>query len=147
MRDEPAGLTMMGTARSGEELTYLNCLQSRARSNTTFLPNVDIAEAKRRLWTSKVFLSTAESEPFGITVAEAVAAGCLPLVYDSGGPREIVPFPVLRFSSVLEAKIKLRSALSGRYDGLLSPLQQHIQQFGVDRFRDTVLSKIRAYTM
>jgi len=31
-----------------------------------------------------------EKEPFGITVVEAMSASCVPVVHDSGGPREIV---------------------------------------------------------
>ena len=36
------------------------------------------------------YIHCAENEHFGITIVEAMAAGCVPIVHDSGGPREIV---------------------------------------------------------
>ena len=36
------------------------------------------------------YVHCAENEHFGITIVEAMAAGCVPIVHDSGGPREIV---------------------------------------------------------
>ena len=38
-----------------------------------------------------VYLSLAVNEPFGISVVEAVAAGCVPIVHNSGGIPEFVP--------------------------------------------------------
>jgi len=31
-----------------------------------------------------------KGEHFGITIVEAMSAGCVPVVHDSGGPKEIV---------------------------------------------------------
>jgi glycosyltransferase involved in cell wall biosynthesis len=31
-----------------------------------------------------------EGEHFGITIVEAMSAGCVPVVHDSGGPKEVV---------------------------------------------------------
>ena len=39
---------------------------------------------------AKVYIHCADNEHFGITIVEAMAAGCVPVVHDSGGPREIV---------------------------------------------------------
>jgi glycosyltransferase involved in cell wall biosynthesis len=43
-----------------------------------------------------------EYEHFGISIVEAMSAGCLPVVPDSGGPREYVP-PNLRYRRIEEA--------------------------------------------
>ncbi len=148
-REKNVDLLMMGTARTAEELNYLEYLKTIAKSNVQFLPNVDLEVASRNLWARKVFLCTAESEPFGITVVQAIAAGCLPLVYDDGGPREIVPFSDLRFNSIHEARLKLDLAIKGRYDYLMGPLLRHIRIFGMDRFRDsllTLLEQVRSKT-
>jgi glycosyltransferase involved in cell wall biosynthesis len=40
------------------------------------------------------YVHCAENEHFGITIVEAMAAGCVPVVHDSGGPREIVTVDV-----------------------------------------------------
>lgn len=39
---------------------------------------------------AKAYVHCAEGEHFGITIVEAMASGCVPVVHDSGGPREIV---------------------------------------------------------
>jgi len=39
---------------------------------------------------AKVYLHFMRNEHFGITVVEAMSASCVPIVHDSGGPREIV---------------------------------------------------------
>ena len=36
------------------------------------------------------YVHCAKDEHFGITIVEAMAAGCVPIVHDSGGPIEIV---------------------------------------------------------
>jgi len=143
MRDKDVDLLMMGTARSKQERKYLRFLQAKAQSNTKFLSNVDLNVARRNLWARKIFLFSGDSEPFGMTVVQAIAAGCLPLVYDGGGPREIVPFSELRFKTVEEAKLKLDSALRGQFDYLLEPLQREIKLFGLGRFRKNLLLKAR----
>jgi len=40
---------------------------------------------------AKIFLNTSENEPFGLVIVEAMAYGTLPIVHNSGGPREILP--------------------------------------------------------
>ncbi len=42
------------------------------------------------LGSAKVYLHLMEGEHFGITVVEAMSASCVPVVHDSGGPKEIV---------------------------------------------------------
>ena len=143
IREKNVDLLMMGTARTAEELNYLEFLKVIAKGNLKFLPNVDLDVARRNLWARKVFLCTAESEPFGITVVQAIAAGCLPLVYDNGGPREIVPFSELRFNNIREARLKLDLAIKGRYDYLMGPLLRHIRIFGTDRFRGNLMALLK----
>ena len=52
-----------------------------------------------------------ENEHFGITISEAMAGGCVPVVHDSGGPQETVtPDVGFRWNHVDEA-VKQVSAL------------------------------------
>jgi glycosyltransferase involved in cell wall biosynthesis len=44
----------------------------------------------RVLGEAKVYLHLMQGEHFGITIVEAMSAGCVPIVHDSGGPRETV---------------------------------------------------------
>ncbi len=46
-----------------------------------------------------------EGEHFGISIVEAMALGCLPIVHDSGGMREFVPAQY-RYTSIEQAAEK-----------------------------------------
>ena len=65
----------------------------------------------------------------------SVAAGCVPIVRDEGGVSEIVPYPELRFVTLLDAEEKIRRALNGEFDYLMNKLTAHVQRFGKERFQ------------
>ncbi len=75
--------------------------------NVELLTNVSIADKKLLLRKARYFLHTQRNEPFGLAVAESIMNGCIPLVNDSGGPRELVPYDNLRFNGIEEAKEKI----------------------------------------
>jgi len=130
-------LKMIGRAIKDIEVTHLEWLKAAARNdvNVQFCVNLPQTEVKRLLSSSKVFIHTADAEPFGITIVEAIAAGCIPIVRDDGGTREIVPFEELRFETIEEGREKMRRALKGEYDHLLSKLKEHIRRFDQETFR------------
>ncbi|HEX9239627.1 MAG TPA: glycosyltransferase, partial [Candidatus Bathyarchaeia archaeon] len=53
-----------------------------------------LRKVKDVLGRAMAYVHCAENEHFGITIVEAMAAGCVPIVHDSGGPREIVTIDV-----------------------------------------------------
>jgi glycosyltransferase involved in cell wall biosynthesis len=61
--------------------------------NATKSELLDVLEA------SQYFLHAKQFEHFGIAIAEAIASGCVPLIHDSGGQREIVTDDRLRYRS------------------------------------------------
>jgi glycosyltransferase involved in cell wall biosynthesis len=73
----------------------------------------DVSKERLReiLLSSKVYLHSAINEHFGISIVEAMACGCLPIVHDSGGPREFVPAH-LRYVSTEEAAANIEQAIS-----------------------------------
>jgi len=78
---------------------------------------------------SRYFLHTVVNEPFGLTAVQAMAAGCLPIVHDSGGQRETVPNPRLRYRTLDEAPdmIRFLEALdTTTFESLTTQLQQHV---------------------
>lgn len=50
-------------------------------------------------------------EHFGIAVAEMICAGVLPIVHDSGGVRELVTDPGLRFSDMTDLLQKVMAVM------------------------------------
>jgi len=94
-----------------EMITELNI-----RDRTEVLTNVSFSEFLEALLTAKVFLRTLPHEPFGMSVVEAMAAGCVPIVPRDGGPW----FDILEgkegvygfsYGSISEAAEKIRMLL------------------------------------
>lgn len=82
------------------------------------LSNVQIVEdpsedhVARLLARHRIFVYPGHWEHFGLVTVEAIWAGLLPIVHDSGGQREIVSLSELRFSDVAEMTAKVKWALS-----------------------------------
>ena len=90
-----------------------------------------------KLRNSKVYFHCRYDEPFGITVIEAIAAGCIPIVPNSSAHPETVPFAELRYKEncIDDAREKLTSAINGKFDYLIPKLQNHIMQFDEKNFQ------------
>lgn len=75
-------------------------------------------------------------EPFGIAVAEMVAAGCIPFVPDNGGLVEIVEEPELRYRDPSDAVAKIDAVLRDpqRQRQLAAGLAQRAGRFSTERF-------------
>ena len=62
--------------------------ESPANGRTIFNPPMETYH--KLLGEAKVYLHLMKGEHFGITIVEAMSAGCVPVVHDSGGSKEIV---------------------------------------------------------
>src|SRR3989442_8454566 len=72
-----------------ERRSYSDMLREAAPSNVSFVL-APLRKVKDILGRAKVYAHCALNEHFGITIVEAMAAGCVPVVHDSGGARQIV---------------------------------------------------------
>ncbi len=72
-----------------ERESYLQHLKDTAPTNVSFVMS-PLRRVKDLLAKAKIYVHSALNEHFGISIVEAMAAGCVPVVHDSGGPREIV---------------------------------------------------------
>jgi len=81
-------LCILGLAGSNAYLKRLKALVRRRgiERSTTFLVDASLEHVKRTLGQAKVFIHPCQKEPFGIAVVEAMAAGCVPIVYKDWGP-------------------------------------------------------------
>ncbi|MCW4016270.1 MAG: glycosyltransferase, partial [Candidatus Bathyarchaeota archaeon] len=55
------------------------------------LTNVSKQQIKQILESAKIYFHPTVNEHFGISIAEAMAMGCIPVVHNSGGVKEFVP--------------------------------------------------------
>ena len=90
---------------------------------------------------ARAYLQTSK-ETFGVAVAEAVAAGCVPAVPDNSAHPETVPFRELRYRTEAEAAGIVRGSLDGRHDSLLPALRDHVRRFSVEEFQSAMLGII-----
>ena len=74
---------------SDETSAYYDQLKKSAPENVSFVLS-PLRKVKDILARAMAYVHCAENEHFGITIVEAMAAGCVPIVHDSGGPKEIV---------------------------------------------------------
>jgi len=92
---------------SPEKKSYLDMLRKAAPSNISFVL-APLRKVKDILGKAKVYVHSAQNEHFGITIVEAMAAGCVPVVHNSGGAREIVTGSVgYKWDTVSEATIQI----------------------------------------
>lgn len=97
---------------AGNNSYYQLCCQyinENVVPNVHLHPDAPLMEVVSLLGQSKYFLHTLVDEPFGLTAVQAIAAGCLPLVHDSGGQRETVPIERLRYKSLDDIPRLIRS--------------------------------------
>jgi glycosyltransferase involved in cell wall biosynthesis len=131
------GFLIMGFA--GDGAYYRQCaryVEDHGLKHVRLLANTTYRELEDALGRSRFFLHNTQNEPFGITTVQAIAKGCIPLVHDSGGQREIVPFRQLRFSSAEEAAARLRALAFGKEDvgDLCADLKRNNDRFREARF-------------
>jgi glycosyltransferase involved in cell wall biosynthesis len=115
---------------------YFELCQSRIKEyqldNVRLYPDVSSEQLQELLEGSQYFLHTTINEPFGITAVQAVAAGNIPLVHDSGGQRETIPVDGLRYQT-LDDVVTLIENLEGRdpHDrlALLAELREYVKRF------------------
>ncbi len=128
-----------------EKKYYNECLSYIAKhdiTNVGLIPNISQPYLKKLLNKSKYFIHTRKNEHFGISIAEAIAAGCIPLVHNSGGQKEIAPLDELRFDSIDEAIEKFKTISNSDENKYRNYLQNHILQFSEEKFAKSISSLI-----
>ncbi len=85
---------------------------------------------------SRYFISTKKFEHFGISVLEAAANGCVPLVHKSGGVIEIVPYSEFQYNSFDEIPTRIIALNKNpkHLNELRNNLQRHIKKFDLSNF-------------
>jgi glycosyltransferase involved in cell wall biosynthesis len=116
----------------GDQAYYTQCERYASEhrlSNVHLHPNMPYESMVALLQQSRYFLHTLVNEPFGITAVQATAAGCLPIVHNSGGQRETVNEALLRYNDLNEVRHILHhfdTLDSPTLDSVITRLQRHV---------------------
>jgi len=105
--------------------------------NVTLLTDVSDQRLRNELQRSRVFLHTMENERFGIAPVEGINRGCVPVVHNSGGQREVVPNSDFRFENPSDCKAILNEVLSGKSPSK-EKMRANLEQFTEANFRSTL---------
>jgi glycosyltransferase involved in cell wall biosynthesis len=125
---------------SVENDAYLRSLERSAPSNVSFIVS-PVRRSPEILGKAKIYVHCMENEHFGIAIVEAMAAGCVPVVHDSGGPREIViPSVGYRWRTVNEATSQITTLMQddGLRDKLSKAAETRSEMFSSQRFEDRI---------
>ncbi len=147
-RKEPnARLIIAGYPGNPEYLKKISKLISDYKIPIEIKTGISREEVLSLLETSQFYISTKKYEHFGISVLEAAARGCIPLIHRSGGTVEIVPEKELQFNHFDEMPDKiiyLRNNPSELHR-IKDDLYRHIQKFHIDYFVKGLEKEINSF--
>jgi glycosyltransferase involved in cell wall biosynthesis len=109
-------------------------------TNVHLHPDIPFFEMITLMKTARYFLHTMHNEHFGITAVQAVATGCLPVVHDSGGQKETVPFDELRYIS-LDQVTGIIESLERKPVEDLNRMVYELQQNAEHNFEESVFTR------
>jgi glycosyltransferase involved in cell wall biosynthesis len=98
-----------------------------------FYPNASAEQKIALLKRAKIYLHTMVGEHFGISIVEAMALGCLPIVHDSGGMREFVP-QQYRYESMQEAAAKIDNEIDNWSNDRTDEMKEISERFSISNF-------------
>jgi glycosyltransferase involved in cell wall biosynthesis len=107
--DSNIHFAIIGRLCNKEVLTNLEnlCKRLDLTNRISIYPNCPNQLKIDLLKRAKIYLHTMVGEHFGISIVEAMALGCVPIVHNSGGMVEFVP-PRYRYESIQEAADKIK---------------------------------------
>jgi glycosyltransferase involved in cell wall biosynthesis len=132
-------------AYSATTIRDLNRLIGKYKVNdkVSLRPNISRSALINLLASAKVYLHVMPSDHFGISIIEAMAAGCVPIVHNSGGPW----FDILAqrqgeagfsYSTIEEAArlINTVTADTSRWKKLSLAAHERSEEYSMQRFQD-----------
>jgi len=104
-------------------------------NNVHLVPDATEEERDSLLASSTYFIHSLRNEPFGITTVQGIAAGCIPIVHNSGGQMEIVKNDELRYNSEEDIPSIVNKLKMKDLGVLRKELQEHIKTYDSSQFR------------
>ncbi len=108
-------------------------------------PNLARDRLRQLLLNSKVYLHPKVNEHFGISIIEAMASGCIPVVHDSGGAKEFVPRQ-FRYKNLKEAVEKVEKAIDNWSPEKATKISKYAQRFSEKNFSKSFIEIFNSYS-
>ena len=143
-----ATFTIVGNCRTIHEMNMLCSLRETIRKldlgeRITLLLNVSREKQREILQSSKVYLHPfVPYESFGVSTLEAMSAGCIPVVPDIAGLREIAP-KELRYRSIEEAASLVDTSIDMWSPQKAREIANSTNRFSQARFAEEFLKIIK----
>jgi len=137
---------IIGSVASHQD-SYYRFLVKNAPSNLSIILS-PLRKNRDLLAKAKAYVHCAENEHFGITIVEAMASGCVPIVHNSGGPREIVTEDVgFKWHNTAEAAEQVWRVISDRelQKRMSSESSKRARLFSDDSFESALIEILGAY--
>jgi len=110
-----------------------------------FFPNISKDDMKKILRNAKIYLHTKVGEHFGISIVEAMAMGCIPIVHNSGGAKEFVP-ERYRYENLQDAAKKIETASHEWAPEKAKTMVEIAKQFSESNFSKNFMELFSQYT-
>jgi glycosyltransferase involved in cell wall biosynthesis len=109
--------------------------------NFAYLGRVSDEDKMKLMSKAKILLHPTRYEMFGLAIVEGMAAGCLPVVHNSGGPKEFVPSNCL-FESTGEAIEKISEGLSSWSASTAEEMRYIASNFSNENFSRNIIKTV-----
>ena len=141
-----ASFTIVGLLDSIQEFNSLVKLINElgVSDKVKILTNVNRNHLKEILRSSKVYLHTTVKEHFGISIVEAMASGCVPIVHNSGGPKEFVANHH-RYETIEEAAQKIDKAIESWSPEVAFTISKYARGFSGSNFSKRFIKIFNSY--
>jgi glycosyltransferase involved in cell wall biosynthesis len=116
----------------------------KVKDRVQVLPNISQDQLRYYYGKAKVYLHMCKTEAFGMTIAEAMSSGCIPVAPDSAGPKEFVP-KRFRYSSVAEATEQVKEAISNWTPQRAIEMREIAKDFSEVKFNENLSHILAKY--
>lgn len=136
---------LIGLLEKQHEKYHQEIMRNKPK-NVTLLHDVSIETLKEELSTSKAYIHLCP-EHFGISIIEAIAAGCAPMVYYVGGPAEILGNSAIQWSKIEELTNSVRSIIENKekWKKIVKGARNKIDSFKSSVFEQKIRGLILKY--
>ncbi len=146
LTDKKIRYIMIGLAHDSQIILSVKrkIKQLHVEDRVQILTDASRKEIKSYLRAAKVYLHAMKFEHFGISIAEAMAMGCAPVVHNSGGATEFVP-DRYRYNNPQEAATIVEKSMQDWTPNEAARLARIAERFSQDNFSKRFIALFSEY--